>query len=290
MSERGARAWILTPVWLWLGTLVALPFGIVAKLSISEQALARPPYRPLLAWEEGGAVWQGTLGNYLMLATDPLYLRALASSVALAAGSTAIALLVGLGLAQAAIRAPLRWRALALAAIVLPFWTPSLIRIYAWIGILKPEGYLNAALRALGAIEQPLAIHGSWAAVTIGLVYTYLPFAVLPIYAALERQDPALAEAAADLGCPPWRAFWIVTVPAAWPGLAVGGLLMFCPAVGEFVVPELLGGPGTPMMGRVVWLEFFNNRDWPLASAAAMALVAILAAPFLIHQRLGARR
>jgi putrescine transport system permease protein len=187
-------------------------------------------------------------------------------------------------------RAPARWRPLLVALVILPFWTSFLIRIYAWIAILKPEGFLTQALTGLGLVGAPLGILNTETAVYIGIVYAYLPFMVLPLYASLEKIDPSLIEAALDLGSPPWRAFWTVTVPLALPGIVAGSLLCFIPAVGEFVIPDLLGGSETLMIGRQLWAEFFSNRDWPLASAVAILLLVLLVAPIVVYRDVEARR
>jgi putrescine transport system permease protein len=187
-------------------------------------------------------------------------------------------------------RAPAGWRPLLVALVILPFWTSFLIRIYAWVAILKPEGFLNQALLGLGLVAEPLNILNTEAAVYIGIVYAYLPFMVLPLYAALEKIDQSLIEAALDLGSPPWRAFWSVTVPLSLPGIIAGSLLCFIPAVGEFVIPDLLGGSETLMIGRQLWSDFFSNRDWPLASAVAILLLVILVVPIVVYRDVEARR
>jgi putrescine transport system permease protein len=187
-------------------------------------------------------------------------------------------------------RAPRRWRPLLLMLIVLPFWTSFLIRVYAWINILQRDGLFNDALAALGLIDQPVTWLATDTAIYIGLVYSYLPFMILPLYASLEKLDPTLLEAAADLGCPRWKAFWTVTVPLALPGLGAGALLCFIPIAGEFVIPDLLGGSDTTMIGQTLWTEFFANKDWPVASAVAVVLVVLLVGPIAIYQHLQARQ
>jgi putrescine transport system permease protein len=275
---------------LWLALFVALPLGIVLKISLAESQLAMPPYSPLLKWEGGWPQLDVRRDNYALVFEDSLYLRSLATSLRVAALGTVLTLLLGLPMAYGLARAGARWRPLLLTLVILPFWTSFLIRIYAWIGILKDEGLLNHALMAVGLIEQPLVIINTEWAVQIGIVYAYLPFMVLPIYTTLVKLDPALLEAAADLGCPPGRAFWRITVPLALPGIVAGSLLVFVPAVGEVVIPDLLGGINIPMLGRTLWTEFFNNRDWPLASAIAMVMLLLIAGPIVLLERVQARR
>jgi putrescine transport system permease protein len=280
---------------LWLTVFFLLPFLIVLKISLSDPATAQPPYRPLLDLIGGGAAWGAFLAaldleNFWTLLGDDLYVGAAVSSVRIAAISTALLLLIGYPMAYAMAAAPSRWRPLLLALVILPFWTSFLIRVYAWIGILRTEGLLNQFLLSAGAIEQPLAILNTETAVFIGMVYAYLPFMVLPLYASLERLDHNLIEAAQDLGSPPWRAFWTVTLPLSLPGGVAGALLCFIPIVGEFVVPDLLGGSETLMIARTLWSEFFSNRDWPLASAVAVVLLVILVIPIVIYRDVEARR
>ena len=280
---------------LWLAVFVLLPLGIVAKISLSEPATARPPYRPQLPASLDPGAWREALDGfgldaYRTLLSDGLYGEALLSSLAYAALATGLVLPLGYGIALAIARAPSAWRPALVAAIVLPFWTSFLVRVYAWISILKSDGWLNGLLLASGLVETPVALLNSTAAVLIGLVYAYLPFMVLPIYAALDRQDPTLLEAAADLGASPMRRFWTVTVPLSGPGIAAGSLLCFIPMVGEFVVPELLGGSDTLMLGRTLWAEFFANRNWPLAAAVAVVLLAVLAVPIVALREVEARR
>ncbi|MDA0662744.1 MAG: ABC transporter permease subunit [Proteobacteria bacterium] len=268
----------------WLALFFLAPFIIIMLISLSTQRFGIPPYEPLIADGEILA----KLDNYAFLIDDPLYLNALISSLRIAALSAAIALLVGYPIALAIARSPRRHRPLLLLAVVLPFWTSFLIRVYAWMGILRNEGLVNGALMGLGIIDTPLPMMQSAFAVHLGIVYSYLPFMVLPLYASLERQDESLLEAAADLGATPWRAFWTVTFPLSLPGVLAGFLLVFIPAVGEFVIPELLGDSGTLMIGKVLWTEFFNNRDWPLAAALAVMVLSLIVAPlaWLEHIRL----
>jgi putrescine transport system permease protein len=289
--SRVAAALVPAIPYLWLGLLFLAPLLIVLKISLSDTAVAQPPYRPVFAFAEWREFLAGLdFENFVFLAEDELYWAATLSSLRIALVSTGLLLLVGFPIAYAMAKAPQGWRPLLVAMVILPFWTSFLIRIYAWVGILKPEGFLNQALLGLGLVEEPLQILNTETAVFIGIVYAYLPFNVLPLYATLEKIDPSLTEAALDLGCPPWRAFWTVTVPLSRPGIVAGSLLCFIPAVGEFVVPDLLGGSETLMIGRQLWSEFFSNRDWPLASAVALVLLVILVVPIVIYRDVEARR
>jgi putrescine transport system permease protein len=284
---------VLAP-YLWLIAFFFVPFLIVLKISLSQTAIAQPPYVPVLDLAAG---WQGikdfvaglSLDNYATLASDDIYLFSYLRSLTVAAVSTVILVLCGFPIAYAMARAPRQWRPVLLMLVVLPFWTSFLIRVYAWINILQRDGLLNQALSALGLIDQPLTWLATDTAIYIGLVYSYLPFMVLPLYASLEKLDITLLEAAADLGAPRWKAFWTVTVPLALPGLGAGALLCFIPIVGEFVVPDLLGGSDTTMIGQTLWTEFFANKDWPVASAVAVVLVVLLVGPIAIYQHLQAR-
>jgi putrescine transport system permease protein len=276
---------------LWLGIFFLAPFLIVLKISLSDPAVAQPPYRPLFEWNDiAGFVSQLDLENFTTLISDDLYLSATLSSIRIAGLSTLLLLLAGFPIAYAMARAPARHRGLLVALVILPFWTSFLIRIYAWVAILKPEGLLNQLLMGLRLIDEPLHILNTETAVFIGIVYAYLPFMVLPLYAALEKMDDTLIEAALDLGSPPWRTFWTITLPLAMPGVVAGSLLCFIPAVGEFIIPDLLGGSETLMIGRQLWSEFFSNRDWPLASAVAVLLLLILVVPIVIYRDVESRR
>lgn len=273
---------------LWLAIFFAFPFLLVAKLSLSDTALAMPPYGPRIDWSQGLAGVQAFLGGldgetYARLTQDGLYLDAYLSSLRLAATGAGILLGIGYPIAYGISRCPPRLRQALVLAVILPFWTSFLIRIYAWIAILKPAGLLNVVLARLGL--PPVDILNTETAVLLGLVYAYLPFMVLPIYAVLDRQDESLIEAAQDLGATPLAAFWRVTFPLSLPGAAAGALLCFIPMAGEFVIPDLLGGSETLMLGRVIWTEFFANRDWPAASAVAIVLLATLTAPILLFER-----
>jgi putrescine transport system permease protein len=293
LIEKRGRAIIILIPYLWLLVFFLVPFFIVLKLSFSESVLAIPPYAPLLNLVEEAGTWylraQFNLSNYLSLISDDLYVRAYLNSVKIAGVSTLLTLGVALPMAYGIARAPERWRLPLLMLVILPFWTSFLIRVYAWIGILKNEGLLNALLLSLGLISEPLVILNTDIAVYIGIVYSYLPFMVLPIYASFEKMDPSLTEAAIDLGCRPAASFWKITVPIAFPGIVAGCMLVFIPAVGEFVIPDLLGGSETLMIGRTLWVEFFSNRDWPLASAVAIVLLLILVLPIMYFQRSQAR-
>jgi putrescine transport system permease protein len=278
----------------WLVCFFLVPALIVLKLSVSQTAVAQPPYTPLLDLAAG---WEGlrrffaalSLENYALLLSDRLYVSAYLKSLQVAAVSTLILLVVGYAIAYAMARAPRRLQAVLLLAVILPFWTAFLIRIYAWVNILQRDGLLNQALTALGVIDAPVQWLATDTAIYIGVVYSYLPFMVLPIYASLERLDWTLHEAAADLGCPPWRTFWLITVPLSLPGVIAGVLLCFIPIVGEFVIPDLLGSSRSLMIGQTLWSEFFSNRDWPLASAVAIVMLVLLLVPIAIYQHLQAR-
>jgi len=269
---RGLRRVLIGLPFLWLGVFFLLPLGIVAAISFAESADAIPPFK--LIW---------TLANYCTLAQGCL--RVYVSSLGLAALATLLCLLIGYPVAFAIARAPGVWRQLLLFLVMLPFWTSFLIRVYAWIAILQPSGLVNRLLLALGLVEAPLPLLYNGFSVTLGLVYSYLPFMILPLYGSLSRLDESLVEAAADLGAPPRRVFSKIILPLSLPGVAAGCLLVFIPAVGEFVIPDLLGGPGTLMIGKMLWQEFFDNVDWPAAAAIAMVLVALLTLPLLIAQR-----
>jgi putrescine transport system permease protein len=278
MGIWGRRVLIGLP-FAWLALFFLLPLVIVAGISLSHAVDAIPPYAPLVS---GGAI-HVSLDNYRTLAEGCL--RAYGESLAAAASATVLCLLIGYPVAFAIARAPGVWRHLLLFFVLLPFWTSLLIRVYAWIAILQPTGLLNHVLLGLGLIHAPLVLVNNFTAVEIGLVYSYLPFMILPLYGVLSQLDESVLEAAADLGAPPWRTFLGVVLPLSLPGVAAGALLVFIPAVGEFVIPDLLGGPTTLMVGKVLWQEFFENVDWPEAAAVAMVLVVVLTLPLLIVQR-----
>jgi putrescine transport system permease protein len=287
------RVAILAP-YCWLAAFFLAPFLIVVKISLSQTTLAQPPYLPLFdpaAGFEGVKEFLGALSrdNYATIFTDSLYIWSYGKSLAVAAISTAILLAVGYPVAYALARAPRQWQGALVLLVVLPFWTSFLIRVYAWVNILQRDGLLNRTLEALGLIDAPVTWLATDSAVYIGIVYSYFPFMVLPLYAALEKMDRTLLEAAADLGCPPWRAFLTVTVPLSLPGIVAGSLLCFIPITGEFVIPDLLGSSSTSMIGQTLWLEFFGNRDWPVSSALAVVLLVILLTPILIYRQREAR-
>jgi len=276
--------------YVWLLALFLVPFVIVLKISLSDIALAIPPYTPTLDPAKGWAGFRAFLEqldfeNFTFLSTDPLYWRAYLSSFQIAAISTVLTLLVGFPIAYGMARAPDHWRPTLMMLVILPFWTSFLIRVYSWMGILSKEGYLNQLLLWSGLTDQPLTILNTNLAVYIGIVYTYLPFMILPIYATLEKLDGALLEAAEDLGCSRVQAFWLITVPLSKSGIIAGCFLVFIPALGEFVIPSLLGGSRTLMIGKVLWEEFSANRDWPVASAVAVVLLLLLVVPIILFQR-----
>jgi putrescine transport system permease protein len=289
----GQRLVILLP-YLWLLAFFLVPFAIVLKISLSQSAIAQPPYVPVFDLSAG---WAGlkdffaslSLDNYAALGSDALYLSSYLKSLQIAALSTAMLLLIGYPIAYGMARAPRGLQPILVALVVLPFWTSFLIRVYAWINILQHDGLLNQVLLALHVVDEPRAWLASDTAIYIGMVYSYLPFMVLPLYAALEKMDETLIEAAADLGCPPWKTFWLVTLPLSLPGVFAGALLCFIPIVGEFVIPDLLGGSETLMIGQTLWTEFFADRDWPLASAIAVVLLIVLVAPIMIYQHVERR-
>ncbi len=271
--------------YLWLLVFFLAPFAIVLKLSFAEPLIAQPPYSAVFEWT-GGLLprFTGNFENYAFLLSDDLYINAYLNSIQIALFSTLLCLAIGYPMAYGIARAPGAWRNALLMLVILPFWTSFLIRVYAWIGILKNNGILNNVLIGLGIIDEPLDILHNHFSVYLGIVYSYLPFMILPLYANLARMDESLLEAAADLGCRPWKTFVSVTLPLSLPGIVAGSMLVFIPAVGEFVIPELLGGPDTLMIGKILWNEFFQNRDWPVASAVAIAMLVLLVIPIVIFQ------
>ena len=284
------RKWLVIAVpYLWMLLFFLIPFFIVFKISLSEAEISIPPYTPVFDLTEGWDAIRAKLGEldfekYAFIFSDELYMAAYWSSLKIAAISTFLTLLIAYPLAYGMARAPKEWQPTLMMFVILPFWTSFLIRVYAWIGILKNEGLLNAFLMHIGVISEPLTILNTTTAVYIGIVYSYLPFMVLPLYASLEKIDGRLLEAAQDLGSPPWKAFWQVTFPLSIPGIVAGCFLVFIPAVGEFVIPDLLGGSETLMIGKTLWSEFFNNRDWPVASAVAVLLLLVLIVPIVAFQ------
>ncbi|MBX6327656.1 MAG: ABC transporter permease subunit [Pseudolabrys sp.] len=288
------RAILLFP-YAWLLLFFLAPFVIVVKISLSQTAIAQPPYVPVLDVSAGWAGLEGffsalSLDAYRLLVSDPIYLLSYLKSLTVAAVSTVILLVVGYPIAYGVARSPRHWQPLLVMAVVLPFWTSFLIRVYAWINILQRDGLLNDILMRLHIIAAPQAWLASDTAIYIGMVYSYLPFMVLPLYATLEKIDMTLLEAASDLGCTPLRAFWRVTFPLSVPGITAGVLLCFIPIVGEFVIPDLLGSSESLMIGQTLWTEFFANRDWPVASAIAVTLLGILVAPIMLYERLQRRQ
>ena len=279
---------------LWLALFFLLPFLIVFKISLSDDALAQPPYAPVFRLSEGWAALRDKpamldLENYFVVLGDWLYVYSYLQSLLLAGIATSILVIAGYPVAYAIARSPRGLRPVLLLLVILPFFTSFLIRVYAWIGILSREGLLNQMLLSAGLISQPLEILSTNIAVVIGMVYSYFPFMVLPLYAALEKMDDSLLEAAADLGATPSQAFWRITVPVSAPGIIAGALLCFIPAVGEFVIPDLLGGSDTQMIGRTVWNEFAVNRSWSVSSALAILILLVLLLPILIYQRMQLR-
>ena len=280
------KALVTSVPYLWLLLFFLVPFAIVLKISFSDAQIAMPPYQPLLSWaSEKVLEITLNLGNFAFLVEDNLYWKAYLNSIFVAGVSTLLCLLIGYPMAYAIARSGTAIRNVLLLLVILPFWTSFLLRVYAWIGILKNNGLINNMLMALGVIDQPIQMLQTDFAVYVGIVYSYLPFMILPLYTNLEKHDVALLEAAADLGCRPWQAFLKVTLPLSLPGIIAGCLLVFIPAVGEFVIPALLGDPGMLMIGKVLWTEFFNNRDWPVASAVAIALLLFLVIPIMFFQR-----
>lgn len=278
------RAVLIGVPYLWLLTLFLVPFVIVFKISLSDIALAIPPYTPTMRDGFAALIAGLDFENFVFLMEDSLYWKAYLSSLQIAAISTFLTLLIGYPMAYGMARAPEQWRPTLMMLVILPFWTSFLIRVYAWVGILSTEGFLNQALIGMGLIGSPLTILNTTVAVYIGIVYTYLPFMILPIYAALDRLDGSLIEAAEDLGCSRLSAFWLVTIPLSKNGIFAGCFLVFIPALGEFVIPALLGGSQTLMIGKVLFEEFFSNRDWPVASAVAVILLLILILPIVLFQ------
>jgi putrescine transport system permease protein len=290
---RPARLAAIAP-YLWMLLFFLVPFGFVLKISLSQTAIAQPPYVPVFDLTQGfsaiKAAAELSLDNFRLLVSDNLYVLSYLRSLAVAAVSTSILLLISYPLAYAMARLPRRWQALGMMLVIIPFWTSFLIRIYAWINILQHDGPLNKFLLALHLVSAPVVWLSTDSAMYLGIVYSYLPFMILPLYASLARMDPALLEAAEDLGASRARAFWLVTFPLSLPGIAAGVLLCFIPIVGEFVIPDLLAGSNSLMIGQTLWLEFFTNKDWPVASAAAVVLLLLLVVPLALYDRLQRRQ
>jgi putrescine transport system permease protein len=286
-SEAGWAVVLIPCAWLVLFFLV--PFLIVLKISLSTTAIAQPPYTPVFDPAAGLAGLKDVLAglafdNYAQLVADKLYVSSYLRSLEIAALSTVILLVLGYPVAYGMARAARRWQGLLLVLVILPFWTSFLIRIYAWINILQHDGLLNQVLIALRIVGGPVTWLATDTAIYIGIVYSYFPFMVLPLYASLEKMDESLLEAAADLGCPRWKTFWLVTLPLSRPGIVAGALLCFIPIVGEFVAPDLLGGSSRQMIGQTLWTEFFADRDWPAASSVAVVLLLLLVVPIVVYQ------
>jgi putrescine transport system permease protein len=299
MSERGiftrpARLAAITP-YLWMVLFFLVPFGFVLKISLSQTAIAQPPYTPVLDWSEGweaikAAIEALSLDNFKLLASDQLYIMSYLRSLVVAVVSTSILLVIGYPIAYGMARLPHSLQSVAMMLVIVPFWTSFLIRIYAWVNILQHDGLLNQMLLALHLVSAPVVWLSTDSAMYLGIVYSYLPFMILPLYATLAKIEPALLEAAGDLGSSPRQAFWLVTFPLSLPGVAAGALLCFIPIVGEFVIPDLLAGSDSLMIGQTLWLEFFTNKDWPAASAVAVVLLLILVVPLVLYDRLQRRQ
>jgi len=296
-AKPGKSAGTALLVWLpyvWLALFIAIPCLIVLRLSVSQTAIAQPPYTPVFDIAGGFAALKDffaafSLDNYATLAGDTLYISSYLKSLSVAAFSTLTLLVLGYPVAYAMSRASGRTQAVLVMLVILPFWTSFLIRVYAWITILQHDGLLNRTLMVLGIIDAPYVWLATDTAIYIGIIYSYLPFMVLPLYATLQKLDDTLLEAAADLGCRRWQAFWKITVPLSVPGVIAGALLCFIPITGEFVIPDLLGGSQTLMIGQTLWTEFFSNKDWPVASAIAIVLLCLLVVPIALFEHMRAR-
>jgi putrescine transport system permease protein len=284
------RDWVSWVPTFWLGIFFLIPFLVVLKISLSQATIAMPPYLPIFEWVQGTLLEiRLDFANYLFLIDDPLYGAAYFESIRIAFISTIITLLIGYPMAYVIATAKEPRRTLLLLLVILPFWTSFLLRVYAWIAILKTNGLLNGLLQSIGLIPEPLVILQTDLAVYIGIPYTYLPFMVLPLYASLSKLDQTLIEASEDLGATPWISFLTVTLPLTIPGVIAGSLLVFVPAIGEFVIPALLGGNDTLMIGKVLWNEFFANRDWPIASAVAIIMLFVIVGPLMWLNRINSK-
>lgn len=281
----GGRQLVIGVPFIWMFLFFMLPFIIVLKISFAEAEVAIPPYTEIFNIIEQKLQLILNLGNYAMLTDDELYIAAYLGSLKMAFFSTLLCVLIGYPMAYAIATARKESQTVLLLLIMMPTWTAILIRVYAWMGILSNNGLLNSFLMWLGVINEPLHILNTNLAVYIGVVYSYLPFMILPLYANLVKHDQSLLEAASDLGSSTFNSFWKITVPLSKNGIIAGCMLVFIPVVGEFVIPELLGGPETLMIGKVLWQEFFNNRDWPVASALAVVMLAILIVPIILFNR-----
>ncbi|CAP42289.1 ABC transporter permease subunit [Bordetella petrii] len=278
------RTLAVAPPFLWLALFLLVPFLLVLKISFAELQFGIPPYTALAEFKDEAIQFSLHLRGYILLFTDSLYLATYLNSLKMAAITTVCCVLIGYPMAYYIARSSPAVRNVLLLGVILPFWTSLLLRVYAWVGILRNDGLLNKLLMSLGIISSPLEIYRTDLAVYIGLVYAYLPFFILPLYANLVKMDLRLLEAAYDLGARPWQAFWRITVPLSRPGVIAGAMLVFIPSVGEYVIPEMLGGADTLMMGRVMWNEFFNNADWPMASAVTCVMVLLLLVPLALFQ------
>lgn len=276
--------WAIVPPYVWLVLFLLLPFVLVFKISLADLKFGIPPYTSLTDIKDEAINLTLHLRGYVLLFSDSLYVSTYFSSLKMAAITTFWCAVIGYPMAYYIARSPDSIRHVLLLAVILPFWTSLLLRVYAWVGILRSDGLLNSVLMALGIIDAPLEIYRTDWAVYIGLVYAYLPFFILPLYANLVKLDTRLLDAAYDLGAKPWRAFMAITLPLSMPGVIAGAMLVFIPAVGEYVIPELLGGADTLMMGRIMWNEFFTNADWPMASAITVIMVLLLLIPMIIFQ------
>ncbi|GLR62920.1 ABC transporter permease subunit [Marinospirillum insulare] len=288
LLPKGRHAVIGVP-FFWMLLFFLLPFAIILKISFAEADIAIPPYTSLTAWADNQLTLLLNFGNYVLLSEDGLYLAAYLGSLKIAFFSTLLCLLVGYPMALAIARSDKHMRPVWLLLVMMPTWTALLIRVYAWMGILSNNGLLNNTLIWLGIVNEPIQILNTNIAVYIGIVYAYLPFMVLPLYANLVKHDSSLLEAASDLGAKSYTAFWKITLPLSKNGIIAGSMLVFIPVVGEFVIPELLGGPETLMIGKVLWQEFFNNRDWPVASSLAVIMLLLLIIPIILFNRNQAR-
>jgi putrescine transport system permease protein len=291
---RPARYAAIAP-YVWMVAFFLVPFGFVLKIALSQTAIAQPPYTPVFdLWERReatmAALQQLSFDNFKLLVSDNIYILSYLRSVMVALLSTAMLLVIGYPVAYGMARLPQRWQAIAMMLVIVPFWTSFLIRIYAWINILQHDGLLNTVLLRLHLISAPLVWLSTDTAMYIGIVYSYLPFMILPLFATMAKQDPALLEVAADLGASPSQAFWRVTFPLSLPGVGAGALLCFIPIVGEFVIPDLLAGSDALMIGQTLWLEFFTNKDWPVAAAVAVVLLVLLVGPLLLYERVQHRQ
>ncbi|MEY9179433.1 putrescine transport system permease protein [Bradyrhizobium sp. USDA 326] len=291
---RPARFAVIAP-YVWMVLFFMVPFAFVLKIGLSQTAIAQPPYDPVFDLTAGWDALRGAFAalsfdNFKLLVSDDIYVFAYVRSLTVAITATVLLLLIGYPIAYGMARLPRRWQAVAMVLVIVPFWTSFLIRIYAWINILQHDGLLNQILLALHLVSRPVVWLSTDSAMYIGIVYSYLPFMILPLYATLAKMEPVLEEAAGDLGAPPWQVFWLVTFPLSLPGVGAGVLLCFIPIVGEFVIPDLLAGSNSLMIGQTLWLEFFTNKDWPVASAAAIVLLVVLLVPLLLYERLQKRQ